>query len=295
MRSNGGMELFEQAPEPTGLERLGTLALRISARRVTAYASRFSRKDFTRPQLLACLIIRGAHGLTYRGVCELLRASPGLRGVLGLTKVPHFTTLEGFANAGGMLELSNGLLSELLLAVGGGKKPEVDELASDSSGFSATCASVYFDVKRGKNAPFVKTSVAVICGMLLPAAMVLSFGRSSDTTQARELIERAAGNVTARRLYADAGYDGEGIHELCRERLGIESFIKPVVRTRDGTVRTRYRAMMTTLPESYRRRSHAESFFSALKRTTGPGLRSRSVASLLVETAFKILGYAFRR
>src|SRR5437763_1298400 len=128
------MTLFEQEPPPSALERFGTLALHIAARRVSSYSSRFSRKDFTRPQLLACLIIRGAYGLTYRGTCELLGASPGLCAALKLPRVPHFTTLESFVNAGDMLTLADALLRELMSVVGGGEKPKVEELALDSTG-----------------------------------------------------------------------------------------------------------------------------------------------------------------
>lgn len=290
-----GMSLFEQDAPPTRLVRFGMLALRLAARRLPAYASVYSRRDFTQPQLLACLIIRGALGLTYRGVCQVLRNSPDLIRALGLSKVPHFTTLEGFANAGDIRPLVDDLLRELMLHLGDGEKPQVAEIAVDSTGFSATSSSAYFNEKRRYAGPFVKVSVAVVCGLIIPASLVVSWGRSNDMTQAPEVIAKAAACVQARRLYADAGYDGESMHQLCRERLGIESFIPPVPKTRDGSVRTRYRSMMTSLPTGYRRRSHVESFFSAVKRTGGSGLRARTRRSQFNEVALRILGYAVRR
>jgi hypothetical protein len=277
------------------LVRLGVLALRLAARRLPAYASRYSRKDFTQPQLLACLVIRGAHGLTYRGVSEVLRNTPGLVAALGLSKVPHYTTLESFANSGDLRPLVDEMIAELLLALGDGQPPEVEELAMDSTGFSATASSAYFDQKRRHRGPFVKVSASVICGLFLPASLVVSWGRSNDQTQAPAVIAKAAANVRARRLYADAGYDGEPTHRLCRERLGIESFIPPVPKTRDGSIRTRYRSMMNPLPPGYRRRSHAETFFSAVKRTAGSALRARSRRAQFNEVALRVLGYAIRR
>jgi hypothetical protein len=65
-----------------------------------------------------------------------------------------------------------------------------------------------------------------------------------------------------------------------------------VPKTADGSIRTKYRSMMSPLPRGYGRRWQVESFFSALKRTTGPGLRARGRNAPLVEAAFKILGYA---
>ena len=233
--------------------------------------------------------------MSYRGMVELLRSTPALVSALDLKKIPHYTTVEGFANAGDLLGMVDQLIQELMLLVGGGEKPQVQELAADSTGLSATDASVYFNEKRRYRGPFVKVSVAVICGLILPAAMVVSWGRSSDLTQAPELITKAAQNVQARRLYADAGYDGETAHRLCREEFGIKSYIPPVPRTLDGTIRSKYRSMMGRLPKGYRRRSHAESFFSALKRTGGSNLRARSRRSLLHEAALRVLGYAIMR
>ncbi len=48
------------------------------------HASRFSRKDFTQPQLFACLVLREHQEKSFRGVeallAELLRAAGGRRG-----------------------------------------------------------------------------------------------------------------------------------------------------------------------------------------------------------------------
>src|SRR5690606_40291370 len=58
------------------------------------YGHRFSRKDFTLPQLFACLVLRKFFKTDYRGICEYLRDMPALREQLGLSKVPHYTTLQ---------------------------------------------------------------------------------------------------------------------------------------------------------------------------------------------------------
>lgn len=309
-----GMTLFEPLEDPSAVDRLARLALVLAARRVPAYDSRFSRRDYTRPQLMACLIIKAAHGLTYRGVSELLRGSASLREALGLRSAPHFTTLEGYANSGQMQEVVHQLLDELMLHVGKGERPRVEEVAMDSTGLAATTASIYFDqVRRGRaqaseatgktgiadqrrhNAPFIKVSVVVLCGLLLPAALVVTVGRSNDNGQSPELVEQLARRVVTQRLYADAGYDGEPLHTLCRERFGIASYIPPVPKTRDGSIRTRYRAMMRPLPDGYRRRSHVEAFFSAMKRTGGSALRARSRPAQLAEAALRVLAYGIRR
>lgn len=318
------MNLFEQdASSPalagvTQIEATARLALRLAARCVPTYDSRFSRKDFTRPQLLACVLLRAAFALTYRGLCDLLRAAPGVREALGLSRTPHFTTIESCANAPGMLEVAQGLLTELMRRVGGGQRPVVEDTAMDSTGLGATVASVYFEeVKREKaakvvrrrarpgagdaahqrrhNTLFVKVSVVILCGLLLPAGVVVSMGRSNDNQQSAALVEQLAGRVKARRLYADAGYDSEPLHELCRDKHGIESVIPPVIKAADGRAHGRYRSQMRPLPAGYGRRKHVESFMSGLKRVTGPALRARQPQRQMTEAALRVLAYGIRR
>lgn len=313
------MNLFEQRrAKRTGMEKTAELALHLAARRVPAYDSLYSRKDFTRPQLLACVLLRAAYGLTYRGVQEVLAGSAMLRETLGLRRTPHFTTIESCANAPGMAALAQALLAELMDHVGGGAKPRVEDAAMDSTGLSVTTASAHFErVRRAKaerkrpekqanpgdeadrqrrhNAPFVKVSVVVLCASMLPAAATASLGRSNDNRQAHELVERLAERATVRTLYADAGYDGEPLHVRCRERLGIESVIPPVIKSRDGSIRTKYRSLMQTMPERYTRRLRVETFFSALKRTTGSALRAKRPDRQMTEAVLRVLAYGIRR
>jgi len=57
------------------------------------YASKFSRKDFTGPQLFACLVLREHQKKSYRGVVALLKDCPHWCADLGLKKVPDRNTL----------------------------------------------------------------------------------------------------------------------------------------------------------------------------------------------------------
>lgn len=57
------------------------------------YASRFSRHDFTQPQLFALLVLRQFLRTDYRGIVTLAADWRELREALGLTKVPHYSTL----------------------------------------------------------------------------------------------------------------------------------------------------------------------------------------------------------
>jgi hypothetical protein len=55
--------------------------------------SKFSRKDFTAPQLFACLVLREHQKKSYRGVVALLEDCPDWCSDIGLKKVPDHNTL----------------------------------------------------------------------------------------------------------------------------------------------------------------------------------------------------------
>jgi hypothetical protein len=57
------------------------------------YGSRYSRRDYTQPQLFALLVLRQFLRTDYRGIVTLAAEWSVLRLALGLTKVPHYPTL----------------------------------------------------------------------------------------------------------------------------------------------------------------------------------------------------------
>jgi hypothetical protein len=68
-------------------------ALRIAQKALPSYSHRFSPKTFTQGQLFAILVLRQFFKTDYRGVVQLLKDFADLRQVLGLKKVPHYSTL----------------------------------------------------------------------------------------------------------------------------------------------------------------------------------------------------------
>lgn len=282
----------------TQLVRVAQLALRAGRRHLADYACRKSRKDFTQPQLLACLVLKAVARTDYRGVCELLRVSPALREAIGLRKVPHWTTLQKFMARPEIPLIVDAALGAVLELLELTDTPV--EAAADSTGLQNGVASLHFASKRWKNGPglvqqCVKVSVVVLCGVLLPAALVVDLGSSADMKQMPALMAQLGDRVRVSALYADAGYDAEWVHEVCREEWGAASYIPPVVRTADGSIKTKYRSLMRELPSAFGRRWHVESFFSGLKRTMLSTLSSRKPNTLIAEASIKVLAYAIRR
>lgn len=58
------------------------------------YSCKKSRKDFTQPQLFALTALRQFLKADYRKTMQIVAEWSDLRAVLGLTKVPHWTTIE---------------------------------------------------------------------------------------------------------------------------------------------------------------------------------------------------------
>jgi len=78
------------AESPVALARK---ALQIAQKALPAYASRFSRHDFTQHQIFALLVLMVFLKTDHRGIVAIVTDWSDIRQVLGLTKVPDHSTL----------------------------------------------------------------------------------------------------------------------------------------------------------------------------------------------------------
>jgi hypothetical protein len=72
---------------------LARVALEVGEEAFAPYSCPKSPQKYTQPQLFAMLALRQFFKLDYRGVVEWLRNWTELREVLGLKRVPHYSTL----------------------------------------------------------------------------------------------------------------------------------------------------------------------------------------------------------
>jgi hypothetical protein len=290
---------MDKKAKPPVIEQVAEMAMRLGQRHLAEYGATRSRHDFTQRQLMSCLILRAYLKTTYRGVLDVLAASASLRRCLGLDdKLPHYTTLQKFSARSQVLAVAQKLVSAIGQSAAKQSAGETS-VAMDATGLARTTVSDYFCSKRGRRfRRWVKVSVVVFCGSLLPVALVVDLKPTHDCAHAPELLAQAQATARPERLYADAGYDAEWIHEQCREQWGVQSVIQPVQRRADGTLGGKWRAKMS--PEylkaaNYGRRWAVESFFSALKRTMGSALSARRPDQMLAEAALRVVAYALRR
>ncbi len=278
--------------------RVAELAMKLGAGHLADYGATRSRHDFTQRQLMTCLILRAYLKTTYRGVIEALASSSELREKLGLQdKLPHYTTLQKFSLRSQVVAIAQKLVSQIGQAALS-QRPQA--AAMDSTGLSTTAASDYYRLRSGKGRrEWAKVSVIVLCGSLLPLSLAVSWGPSNDRSQAKELLSQVSPARAPSKLYADIGYDAEWIHVHCREKLKLQSVIKPGPQLRaDGGRHGKWRPQMSQdylKEQGYGKRWSVESFFSGLKRTMGANLSARSQAALLAEAAIRVVAYALRR
>ena len=78
---------------PKSAVRVAREALVAGRAALPEYGSRYSRRDYTQPQLFALLVLRQFLRTDYRGVVALAAEWRELREALGLSRVPHYSTL----------------------------------------------------------------------------------------------------------------------------------------------------------------------------------------------------------
>jgi len=192
------------------------------------YSHQFSPKKFTLPQLGACVLLSfyfptGTFGkMSYRDFEELLLMSRELRELPELIEVPNFSTLSRMYHRfrASHLDKLNQSLLDTMNANNGDSQPAIeDTITLDSTGYSPTTASAYYQIRRGQ--PFkhwLKGAYAVGTRSQMILAVTHGIGPSNDTPHLSTLKRRARryGRCDARGrsiwvTLADSGFDSATI------------------------------------------------------------------------------------
>jgi hypothetical protein len=178
----------------------------------------------------------------------------------------------------------------------GGLIGERPEAAVDATGLESRHTSRYFFVRSGGEQSaqsWVKLTVACDTGSHFFTAATVSMGPGNDSPLFAPAMRQASLVVTWDRVLADAAFDSEENHRLCREDLGVRSTAIPLNRRNQGRKwpKTKYRRQMKKrFPKrKYGQRWQAESAFSRHKRRLGPALSSRSDAAREREVRLRVL------
>jgi hypothetical protein len=122
--------------------RVAAVALEVAREKLPAYSHRCSPKVFTQHQLFACLVLKNFWKTDYRGLVAQLADNPSLIELLGLKRVPHYTTLQKAARrlltSSHVRALVDGTVRHHL-----GRRRRVRRSAIDSTGLDCSAASGY--------------------------------------------------------------------------------------------------------------------------------------------------------
>jgi IS5 family transposase len=275
------------------------------------YFNKFSRHDFTVPQLFACLVVKEQQRKTYRDVEALLRDAPHWCRDIGMKKIPdHNTLCRAFhaLNLQRRSKLLDRLAQWFAIARQLGMIVALDSSLYEpryrSRHYEGRCRHYSSTHKRPANTrrshtarqcPKLAIGVCTRSHLILSTRVRTGFG--SDNPDFEPLLQDACKrNPRLRTVLADAGYDSESNHRIAREDMRVRSVIKtgigkPSKRPPSGYYR---RIMSKQIRGSqrgkpYGQRAQAETVNSMLKRNMGDALRARSPRARRNEQMLRVL------
>src|SRR3989449_6412518 len=239
------------------------------------YRTRFSKHQFTQPQLLAILCLMRYEDWTFREAEVRLGEHRELRQTLGLSSVPDFMTLYRFLER---LEgqTIDGAVGETVRRMRGWRRRcrRRARVAIDATGLAQGAVSTFF-VRRlhhhgQKPLPWrhwLKWVVVADLDQQFLLSQSARRGPWNDCANLPTMIEAASQQTRIGVVLADAEFDSERNHTYIRQRLGAQSVIpakrgKKTWRVRG--VRAEMRRAVSRKP--YPRQTLIETGFSSVKR-----------------------------
>jgi hypothetical protein len=242
---------------------------------VPLYRSKFSKRTFTVHQHLLMHAVKQLEKETYRGLIDRLDDSKAVEALLGLPRMPHYTTPQKF-----LKRVPKRWLHLLL-------KRMVDLLASayynavDATCFRLRAASAHYVRRLGEALEVKDYLKAVDLLEVRTGLFVASKGIRGWRHEAPHLVPAVRRLPRTAEVYGDKAFDGEAIHRQLQE-LGVEGYID--VKGGANAPARGLRLAVATFQEEhpdlwgekYGLRPRIESAYHALKAVTGDVLPGRT-------------------
>ena len=280
----------------------------LKIRQVRLYGHKFSKKTYTLHQHIVLLAVREyQRGMGFRRFCELLPDFSLLLDYIGLSQIPHFTTLHKVS-----LRLKGSIVEDIFL--GFARKAKF-RAGIDSTGLSLQHSTHYYEKrlehfrkakrkkpgrpKKRRRKKHQYTSIFADLDKLLILSVKLLRGKKSDNrmmiptiNKAKELFGQIISND------ADRGYDAEYNHKYNNEVLGVEDYIKlknvevPVRRTK-GTNRKKAKIKAKNRRGRPRKnhRNKIENIIFVLKKVLGEHLTATTAKGQRQQARFRMIAY----
>jgi hypothetical protein len=273
--------------------------------RVRKYSSKFSKKTFNNWIHIILLALRQRMDKSYREFCDIIDVCTEILNLLGITKAPHFTSLQKAAKRLQARFLEKVMAGFILFTMAINVRTGID-----ATGLQPTRASAYYTTvlkKNKKGKKKIKKHIKLTTYVDLDKQIIISqkIRRSpaNDNRDFKQVIKKGKNVLDKAKkkiksLDADKGYDSEENHRVVVEDLESEDRIrlknkdKPVWRTK-GTYRKKQKRRIKRLRRNYR--SKNETTFSTLKRINGSTVRSVKVYMQNKEVLFKEIMYNANR
>jgi len=279
----------------------------LKIKHVRMYGHKFSKKTYTLHQHVVLLALREYHkGMGFRRFCDLLPDYQSLLDFLGLTMIPHFTTLHKVCQ-----RMKGSLVEGIIL---GFARRAKFRAGIDSTGLSLQHSTYYYEKKleyfrktkkRKPGRPKKKrvkkhqyTSIFADLDKQLILSTLLLRGKKSDNkmmkptiNKAKELFKQILSND------ADKGYDAEYNHEYTNQTLKATDYIKlknkqvPVHKTK-GTYRKKAKRKLNKAGRPRKNhRNKLETVIFVVKKVFGEHLSATTAKGQRQQTRFRIIAY----
>ena len=284
-----------------GLLPFDRVALEVATAVLPPYRSRFSKHQFTQPQLLAVLCLMRYEDWTFRETEVRLREHRELRRTLGLRSVPDYTTLYRFLKRLGEQQI-NAAMGEAARRLGSfGQRRRRARVAVDATGLAQGAVSTFF-VRRmyhhtGQPLPWrhwLKWLVTVDVDRQLLLSQAARRGPWNDCANLPTLVEAANRVLPIGLVLADAEFDSERNHTYVRQQLRARSIIPAKRGKKTWRIHGVRAEMRQAFPRrQYARRALVETVFSTVKRklsarAPGRSLFTQSRQALLLGLAYNL-------
>lgn len=167
------------------------------------YSKQHSGKTFNNHQLFKLIVLKSYLGKDYRRYTEFLEISEIPR-IIGLKRIPHFTTLQKFSARQKIQELEQLILESCNLA-----KKKCKNIGIDATGMRLDCASKHYAQRIGRptlRKDFLKLNMFMDLDNLMIFSVKIRKKARHDTKDIKALWNKIK-HLLFKKVFADKGYD----------------------------------------------------------------------------------------
>lgn len=254
---------------------------------IPLYSKQHSGKTFNNHQLFKLLVLKSYLGMDYRRFIEFLEISE-IPTLIGLKRIPHYTTLQKFSTRQKIQELEKLILESCSLA-----KKKCKNVGIDATGMSLDFASKHYAKRIEKpflRRDFLKLNMFMDLDNLMILSAKIRKRARHDTRDVKALWNKIK-HLLFRKVFADKGYDTNFFHQIVYESgrksvIFIKNHKVPIWRTKGFF---RKKAKKDAKNHQKGKRSLTETINSILKRVYGETIAAKKLCTQKIELIFKIL------